>query len=68
MQNLDPITALAPHRKKPNVKNMQMQKRIGSTIYSVLVCFSDNAKETMNDKILRLARYDAENLKEAAGL
>jgi len=68
MQNLIPNTALVSQRKKSNVKNMQMHKRIGSTVYKVLVYFSDNAKETMNDKILRLARYDAENLKEAAGL
>jgi len=68
MQNLFTATALAPQLKKSNVKNMQMQKRIGSTMYRVQVYFSDNAKETMNDKIIRLARYDAENLKEAAGL
>jgi len=45
-----------------------MQKRIGSTMYGVQVYFSDNAKETMNEKLLRLARYDAENQKEAVGL
>lgn len=35
-----------------------MRKRIGSTVYEVRVRFNPDAKETMDDKILRLVRND----------
>ena len=35
-------------------------KRIGSTNYIVSVQFSDSTKETMEDKILRLIKREAE--------
>ena len=34
-------------------------KRIGSTVYNVGVYFKQDAKETMEDKILRLIRNDS---------
>ena len=34
-------------------------KRLGSTVYEVRVCFNQDAKETMNDKIMRLIRNEA---------
>ena len=37
-----------------------MRKRIGSTTYRVRVHFSGAGAETMNDKILRLVRNEAE--------
>lgn len=37
-----------------------MRKRIGSTTYQVAVHFSQTGGETMNDKILRLIRNEAE--------
>ncbi len=40
------------------VEPVKMQKRIGSTTYTVSVHFSQNSKETMNDKILRLIKND----------
>lgn len=36
----------------------QLRKRIGSTVYEVRVHFNPDAKETMDDKILRLIRND----------
>jgi len=33
---------------------VKLQKRIGSTVYTVSIRFSDKATETMEDKILRL--------------
>jgi hypothetical protein len=36
----------------------QLRKRIGSTVYEVRVHFNPDAKETMDDKILRLVRND----------
>lgn len=35
-----------------------MRKRIGSTVYEVRVRFNPDAKETMDEKILRLVRND----------
>ncbi|NLB28813.1 MAG: hypothetical protein GX823_01080 [Clostridiales bacterium] len=35
-----------------------MHKRIGSTVYEVRMHFNSDAKETMDDKILRLIRND----------
>jgi hypothetical protein len=37
----------------------RLTKRIGSTVYEVSVYFNQDAKETMNDKILRLIRNEA---------
>ena len=45
-------TPLEPHR---------LTKRIGSTVYEVNVYFNQDAKETMNDKIMRLIRNEAQN-------
>jgi hypothetical protein len=41
-------------------KPVIMRKRIGSIVYEVEVHFNPDAKETMNDKILRLLRRDME--------
>ncbi|MCL1885380.1 MAG: transposon-encoded TnpW family protein [Dehalococcoidia bacterium] len=35
-----------------------MRKRIGSTVYDVNLCFSHEAKELLQDKLLRLAIND----------
>jgi len=35
-----------------------LRKRIGSTVYEVNVYFNREAKETMNDKILRMIKND----------
>jgi len=37
---------------------VKLLKRIGSTVYTVNAYFSENANETLADKILRLARND----------
>ena len=37
-----------------------MHRRIGSIVYEVELHFNPDAKETMNDKILRLIRRDME--------
>ena len=37
---------------------IKMQKRIGSTVYKINVYCNPNAKETMDDKILRLIKND----------
>jgi hypothetical protein len=39
---------------------VNMRKRIGSTVYEVRVYFNKDAKETMDEKILRLINYDCE--------
>ena len=35
-----------------------LQRRIGSTLYTVKAYFSEKTSETLEDKILRLARND----------
>ena len=46
---------------------LNVRKRIGSTVYEVHIHFNQDAKETMNDKILRLIRSEVITGK-AAGL
>jgi len=39
-----------------------IRKKIGNTTYKVSVHFNDRSKENIEDKILRLAKNDAENI------
>ena len=41
-----------------NQQYQYMTKRIGSTTYKVKVVFSDDANETMEEKILRMIRNE----------
>jgi predicted 2-oxoglutarate/Fe(II)-dependent dioxygenase YbiX len=41
-----------------NAEPLNMRKRIGSTVYEVRMCFNQDTKETMEDKLLRLVRND----------
>ncbi|MDR2088642.1 MAG: transposon-encoded TnpW family protein [Clostridiales Family XIII bacterium] len=50
--------ALTPERADSPV----LQKRIGSTTYVVNVRFCENAKETLEDKILRLIESEVRKL------
>ena len=43
-----------------------LHRRIGSTTYRVRVHFSDTSRETVNDKILRLAKREVETYEKAA--
>ncbi|MDR1558451.1 MAG: transposon-encoded TnpW family protein [Clostridiales bacterium] len=53
------IPAVAETRDRHvHAEPVTMQKRIGSTVYEVRVHFNPDAKETMDDKILRLVRND----------
>ena len=57
--------------KSPTVKNntpqepYRLKKRLGSTVYEVNVYFNQDAKETMNDKIMRLIRNEVQSGKAA---
>ena len=42
-----------------NEKWSYMSRRIGSTTYRVKVIFNDTARETLEEKIIRLIRYEA---------
>jgi len=44
---------------------LNVRKRIGSTVYEVNVYFNPDAKETMNDKIMRLIRNEVQSGKVA---
>ena len=43
------------------VRPLIMRKQIGSTVYEVSVYFKQDAKETMNDIILRLIKNEMVN-------
>jgi hypothetical protein len=43
----------------------RFEKRIGSTLYMVNIHFSKTSKETMDDKIMRLVKNEAQNRKAA---
>ena len=59
--------------KKPTVtintpqEPYRLKKRLGSTVYEVNVYFNQDAKETMNDKIMRLIRNEMAQSERAAG-
>ena len=44
----------------------RFEKRVGSTLYLVNVHFSESSKETMEDKILRLVKSEAQFNEKAA--
>lgn len=41
-----------------NEQTQYLTRRIGGTTYKVRVAFSENSKETMEDKILRMIRNE----------
>ena len=45
-------------KKLTNPEPYVLKRRIGSTLYTVNVYFSERTNETLEDKILRLARND----------
>lgn len=45
-------------KMRTNPEPYVLHRRIGSTLYTVNVYFSEKTKETLEDKILRLARND----------
>ena len=58
--------------KNPTVKNQlstepyRFNKRIGSSLYKVSVYFSQESKETLSDKILRLAKNELNQMPKCA--
>jgi hypothetical protein len=53
--------AATTHGRHIPAEPLTMRKRIGSTLYLVNIHFSESEAETMNDKILRLIRNEAQN-------
>jgi hypothetical protein len=60
MQTTKTIVAAAAS-KNAEREPLTMQKRVGSTVYSVTVRFCENAKETLEDKILRLIEMEVQD-------
>jgi hypothetical protein len=57
-------TLKSPTEKNPlPLEPYRFTKRLGSTVYEVNVYLNQDAKETMNDKIMRLIRNEAQNEK-----
>jgi len=50
-----------PHNNTTNTNPPTIQKRIGSIVYEVVVHFNQDARETINEKTLRLIRHDLES-------
>ena len=47
--------ATTPPASAPQTKRT-LEKRIGHTTYEVHICFNEQSKESMNDKIYRLIK------------
>ena len=45
-------------KRRTNPEPYVLQRRIGSTLYTVKAYFSETTSETLGDKILRLAKND----------
>jgi hypothetical protein len=58
MQATKFLAVARTHEHAAHAEPAQLRKRIGSTVYEVRVHFNSDAKETMDDKILRLVRND----------
>jgi hypothetical protein len=56
MQTVQNSTATTPGTEREEPR--KLLKRIGSTLYEVTVYFSESAKETMEDKCLRLMKSE----------
>ena len=52
--------AVTSKQTEEKAKSLTLQKRIGSIVYEVVAHFNPDAKENMNDKVLRLLRRDME--------
>ena len=55
--------AARTQRRIIHAEPMNMRKRIGSTVYEVNCYFNQDAKETMDDVIMRLIRSEAQSVK-----
>ena len=53
------MLATAPNTPEPQVRPLQLSKRIGSTTYKMRVHFSKTSKENINDKLMRLIEQEA---------
>ncbi len=58
--NTEKVTTATTRGMGATAEPFTLHKRIGSIVYEVEVHFNEDAKERMNDKILRLIRRDAE--------
>ena len=56
------------NEKKDNLKENVITRRIGSTTYKLKVFFSETAKETMEDKILRMIKNEVSTNGEKCGI
>ena len=59
MNNVKNLTVKAPQEP------CRFEKRLGSVLYLVNVHFSETNTETMNDKILRLVKNEAQGGRKA---
>ncbi len=48
--------ATHPSTQQTQRPHRTLEKRIGQTTYEVHICFSEQSKESMNDKICRLIK------------
>ena len=53
-----PIKGTAKTQGNAHAEPVMMQKRIGSTVYTVTVHFSEKNSEAVEDKILRLIKRE----------
>ena len=56
------------NEKNNNLKENVITRRIGSTTYKLKVFFSETAKETMEDKILRMIKNESLTNDDGCGI
>jgi hypothetical protein len=54
-------TTQKAEREKINAQSSRFIHRIGSTVYTVNIHFKEDGKETLEDKIFRMMKYDLNN-------
>lgn len=66
--NFDDMRKETMAKNNENQNYQYMTRRIGSTVYKVKVVFSDDAGETMEEKILRMVRNEGLQSGEECGM
>jgi hypothetical protein len=56
------VTSAAKTSRIAESEPVNLQKRIGSTLFEVSVRFSQSSRETLQDKILRLIEREVQNV------
>ena len=65
LKGADSMKPTPTKAERPPCEANTFTRRVGSTTYTVGVHFSDTSKDTVNDKIVRLVRREADGKADA---